>query len=82
VSQENVDAVRAWVAALNRRDLSALLEIADPSVEYVSYLASVSGGAGTYRGHPGIRHFLRDLHDAWEWFKGEWTSTATLGSAS
>ncbi len=68
MSRENVDGVRAWVEALNRGDLGALLEIADPSVEYVSYLASVSGGVGTYRGHEGIRQFLRDLDEAWEWF--------------
>ena len=61
--RENVEAVQAW-SRRYREDLSALLEIADPSVEYVSYLASLSGGAGTYRGHEGIRQFVRDLADA------------------
>ena len=79
MSQENVEAVQGWVAALNREDLDALLEIADPSVEYVSYLASLSGGVGTYRGHDGIRQFLRDLADAWEWFKVEVDEYRDLG---
>jgi ketosteroid isomerase-like protein len=69
MSQENVEAVEAWVAALNRGDLGTLLEIADPGVDYVSYLASLSGGAGTYRGHRGIKKFFYDLRDAWEWFQ-------------
>jgi ketosteroid isomerase-like protein len=69
MSQENVETTAAWMAALNRGDLEALLEIADPSVEYFSYLASVSGEAGAYRGHDGIRQFLRDLDEAWDWFK-------------
>ena len=43
MSQENVEAVKAWIGALNRRDLSALLVLADPSLEYRSYLASLSG---------------------------------------
>jgi ketosteroid isomerase-like protein len=79
MSRENVDAVRAWVAALNREDLDALLEIADPDVEYVSYLASLSGGVGTYRGHEGIGQFLRDLADAWEWFRVDVDEYRDLG---
>ncbi len=81
MSRENVEAVQGWVAALNREDLAALLEIADPSVEYVSYLASLSGGVGTYRGHDGIRQFLRDLADAWEWFKVEVDDYRDLGDS-
>jgi ketosteroid isomerase-like protein len=68
MSQENVEATAAWVAALNRGELAALLELADPSVEYASYLANVSGGAGAYLGHDGIRQFIRDVDEAWDWF--------------
>jgi len=79
MSQENVDVVRAWVAALNRKDLDALLEIADPDAEYMTYLASLSGGVGTYRGHEGIEQFLRDLADAWEWFRVDVDGYRDLG---
>jgi hypothetical protein len=46
MSRENVEAVRGWVAALNRRDLEALLEIADPSVELVGRLRAKGRTSG------------------------------------
>jgi ketosteroid isomerase-like protein len=79
MSQENVEATAAWMAALNQGEIAALLAIADPSVEYASYLASVSGGAGAYRGHDGIRQFLRDLEEAWDWFRVEVDELRDLG---
>jgi ketosteroid isomerase-like protein len=69
MSQENVEAVKAWVVAINRGDLAALVALADPAVEFRSYLASVAGEQGAYRGHEGLRKYLRDLEDAWERFR-------------
>lgn len=80
MSQENVKAVEAWLAALHRRDLPALLELAAPEVVYRSYLASLAGEEGAYRGHEGLADFLRDLGDAWEWFHVETTETRDLGN--
>ena len=69
MSQENVEAVREWIAAINRRDLAALLELADPDIEFRSYLSALSGSDGAYRGHDGLKRYLRDLSDAWESFQ-------------
>lgn len=80
MSQENVEAVRAWVAALNRGDLAALLELADPEIEYRSYLATLSGSDGAYRGHEGLRRYVRgDLDEAWESFNVELDEYCDLG---
>jgi ketosteroid isomerase-like protein len=35
MSQENVDAVRDWVAAINRGDSEALIALADAEVDYM-----------------------------------------------
>ena len=80
MSKEDVEAVQRWIVALNRRDLGTLLQLADPNLEYRSYLASLSGGTGAYRGHGGIRQFLRDLAEAWEWFAVDVDEYRDLGN--
>jgi ketosteroid isomerase-like protein len=67
--EENIAAARAGVAAVNRSDAEALIEQSDPAIEYRAYLAV--SGEGVYRGHDGLRQFLNDLKDAWEWFEIE-----------
>lgn len=79
MSRENLEAVEAWVAAINRGDLAKLLEIADPAIEFRSYLAKLSGSDGAYRGHDGLRRYIRDLSDAWESFHVEIDEYRDLG---
>jgi ketosteroid isomerase-like protein len=79
MSQENVEAVQSWVAAINRRDLPALLELADPAIEYTSYLAGLLGAEGAYRGHEGLRRYFRELSEAWEWFQVDVDDYRDLG---
>ncbi len=79
MSQENVEAVHEWIAAINRRDLVALLKLADPDLEFRSYLAALSGSDGAYRGHDGLKRYLRDLDDAWESFQVEQDECRDLG---
>ena len=62
MSQENVDAFRRAVDAANRRDTEAVLAECGPNVEWHAVLPVV-GGDMVYRGHEGVREFLRDL---WE----------------
>ena len=51
--------------ALTRRDVSRVIALADPEVEWHSFFAAL-GDEGAYRGHDGTRQYMRDLNDAWE----------------
>ena len=59
MSQENVEVVRQALAALDRRDVEAYLEVASPQIELITF-ASLSG-QGPITGHEGIRDFFREL---------------------
>ena len=79
MSQDNVDAVEVGMAAVTGGDVAALVELSDPVVEFDSFLARVSGGDGAYRGHEGLRRYVRDLAEAWEWFRPEVSECRDLG---
>ena len=79
MSQENVEAVREWVAAINEGDAEALVALADPSVDYMPYLAALSGEGGAYRGHAGLRQYVRELAEAWGWYHVEIYELHDLG---
>ena len=72
MSPSNVEIVRQVIES-NRSgadDLEARIEAAlalwDPSCEYTRVTAAVD--PETYRGHEGMRRYLRDMNDAWaEW---------------
>jgi ketosteroid isomerase-like protein len=65
MSQENVEAFRRVVAAYNRRDIEALLDVFDPTVETRPLTLTMFGQEATvYRGHQGILQFLRDVDEA------------------
>ena len=49
------------VAAINDRDLDAILRVADPEIEVV---ARRSAFEGPFSGHAGLERMVRDL---WEW---------------
>lgn len=65
MSQENVELARQVMDTLSRRDLSGLIALADPEVEWHSFFAQLGEG-GVYRGHDGTQQYLGDLNDAWE----------------
>jgi ketosteroid isomerase-like protein len=58
MSQENVAVVRRALAALDRRDVEAYLEVASPQIELINPTSSLEG---PITGHEGIRRFFRDL---------------------
>jgi ketosteroid isomerase-like protein len=67
MSQENVELLRRFHAAFNRRDLDALLALHDPDVEVVSLRMNVEGGH-PFRGHDGVRSWygsLLDIYPDW-----------------
>jgi ketosteroid isomerase-like protein len=56
MSQENVELLYEANDAFNRRDLDALLALADPDIEWFPRVAELEGG-GPYRGHDGVRRW-------------------------
>jgi ketosteroid isomerase-like protein len=68
MSRENVEIVRSLVAGFNRRDddWRAVLALLDPDVEIVDL--DISLDAERFRGHAGVRNWVRFWGDAW----GSW----------
>ena len=65
MSQENVELAGQVVDAVAQRDLSRLIALTDPEVEWHSFFA-LGEGEGVYRGHDRMRQYVSDLNDAWE----------------
>jgi uncharacterized protein len=63
VSQENVEIVRELTEAFNREDLAGMLALIAPDFE-VEIPPSFSAEPDTYRGHDGVRRYVRTFHDA------------------
>ncbi len=72
MSQESIELVRQVYDAVGRRDVTSILALYDPDVEFYfapGTLADHIGGGGTYRGHEGLRAFDSDLRLAFENFE-------------
>jgi len=65
MSQENVEIVQQVIDTWNRGDRRAWLELADEHVEFFPMRAALEGNA--YRGHDGLRQFLVDVDEDWEY---------------
>ena len=80
MSQENVETFKRGVDAYNRRDVEAMVEGADPEIEWQSGLMTGLGGeAAVYRGHEGIREGIRDLYEALGESRLEYPEVRDLG---
>jgi ketosteroid isomerase-like protein len=64
MASANVEVIRRGLDAYNKGDVVAMLETADPDIEFVPLRSLVVGGS--YRGHEGIRQFFEDLDEEWE----------------
>ena len=72
MSQENVEAFKRGLDAANRRDVEALLEWADPALEWHPALpVLLEGDSMVYRGHEGVRKLFRDIYEAFAEFRVE-----------
>jgi ketosteroid isomerase-like protein len=64
MAEKLLDLARHILELIGERDVEALIELAAPDVEWYSLFAI--GEGGVYRGHEGIRHYMRDVVDAWD----------------
>jgi ketosteroid isomerase-like protein len=67
VSRENVEIVRRLFEGFNERDVDALVGLSDPDCEWLPFRAQLEGIV--YRGHEGIRLFVRDMDEDWAAFR-------------
>src|SRR6266480_2727851 len=76
MSEENVELSHRIVDAFNRRDLDALLALADDQIEGVPALASIEGH---YHGHAGVRRWWESLFSGLPDFTVEVVEVRDLG---
>ena len=63
---------------MSRRDFEALAALSDPEVEWHSFFAAL-GEDGVYRGHAGMRQYMRDLAEAFETARAEPDDALQIG---
>ena len=68
MSSATVELVRKLFDAMNRHDESALLNLVHPEVDFASLIVEVEGG---FRGHDGLRLYLRELFTTFPDFRIE-----------
>jgi ketosteroid isomerase-like protein len=80
MSQENVEAFERGVEAFNNGDVEALIEEADPGVEFYDVFGRMLGGEERmYRGHQGVRDLFDDLLGAFAETHSEYLEIRDLG---
>jgi ketosteroid isomerase-like protein len=67
VSEESIAVVRRLVEAFNSGDVDTMLDELDPEAELYPMRAQLEGTV--YRGHDGLRQWLSDLDEDWEWVR-------------
>ena len=78
MSEKNVEVVRRFFDARNRRDIDGMLDCMDPAVEF-DLTESRSPYRGTYRGHVQVRRLSEDIFEAWDDFEMALESPLELG---
>ena len=62
---------RAQYERWNAGDFDAWIEGFDPEVEYGSSVIASIDGRGEYRGYRGVRRFVKEYFEDWEYFRLE-----------
>ncbi|MBA3261346.1 MAG: nuclear transport factor 2 family protein [Thermoleophilaceae bacterium] len=63
----NVEIVRRGFEMFNARAVEELVALCDPECEWLPFRAQLEGIV--YRGHEGIRQFVRDMDEDWQVFR-------------
>jgi ketosteroid isomerase-like protein len=66
MSQQNVEIVRRWNAAYNRRDFETLMELTDPDLEFRSVFVGIES---VFRGYDGLRAYFDGIDSAYARFE-------------
>ena len=62
---EGEDLIRKAYAAFAARDLDALIELSDESIEVSTVTGMLAGRSGPYRGYEGLAEYMDDLSGQW-----------------
>jgi ketosteroid isomerase-like protein len=80
MSQENVEAFERAAQAINARDIDGLIAEVHPDVEWHPVmLASLAGSATVYRGHDGVRDWIRDVDESFDGTHSEFPDIEDMG---
>ena len=80
MSQENVEAFRRAIDAYNARDVEGFVQTFDAAVEWRALTGVMFGTEATvYRGHEGVRRFLRETEEAFAEAHIEYAEARDLG---
>jgi ketosteroid isomerase-like protein len=80
MSEENVEAFRRGVGAMNRGDIEAMLEVCDPEVAWRDAINVMFGGEATlYRGHDAVRELFQDLYESFADIDADYSDVRDLG---
>ena len=66
MSQENMEIVRRWNDAYNRRDFETLIELTDPDLEFRSVFV---GMESVFRGYDGLCEYFDGIESAYARFQ-------------
>jgi ketosteroid isomerase-like protein len=63
---DNVDLIKRFLEAVNRRDVAGMTALVHEDIHFVPITAAMEGRE--YYGFDGVRQFVDDLIDHWEFF--------------
>jgi uncharacterized protein len=69
MSQEYIENIERAYDAMSRLDAEAMVALCEPDVEFRSRIAEADDV--TYRGHDGVRDYIANLAEVFEWVQTE-----------
>ena len=80
MSEENVDAFKRGVSAMNAGNVDRLLDVVHPDVVWRDAINALVGGEATiYRGYGGVRQVFRDLFESFAGIDADYYDVRDLG---
>ena len=80
MSEENVEAFRRGIAAMNRGDIEGMLDVCDPQVEWRDAINTMFGGEATiYRGLDAVRDLFGDLYGSFTKIDADYSDVRSMG---